>query len=105
MGRREIGRQLTGSVLSFALYTSMAFVYLSASGYSFSSMELLKRVVKMGVRKGARSLMMAGLILKMSLALLLLMAWSTLVTSGSVTWCSVKSGLVVVVSCSSSFSM
>ena len=70
MGRREMGRKLTGSVVSLPLYNSMSLVYLSASGYCASSIDLLKSGARMGGRKSLRSLMMAGVMLKMSVALL-----------------------------------
>ena len=52
-----------------ALYVSMSFVSLRLSGYSCSSIVLLYSSVSVGVRKVARSFMIAGLILYMSLAL------------------------------------
>lgn len=54
------------------------------SGYSFSSMERLKRTVRIGERKGVRSLMIVGLILKMSLALWRFILFIVVVTIRSV---------------------
>ena len=44
------------------LYKSIDCVYLSESGYSFSSMEVLKRLVRMGMRNVSRSLTIAGFV-------------------------------------------
>ena len=41
----------------------MSFVSLRESGYSCSSIALLNKVVKVGVRNGSRYLMIAGLML------------------------------------------
>ena len=78
--------------MSFALYSSISFVSFRASGYSFSSIALLNSSVRMGARKGARSFIIVGLILYMSLALFLFIAFSVFSTCSLVVWWSMKCG-------------
>ena len=75
-----------------ALYVSMSFVSLRLSGYSCSSIVLLYSSVSVGVRKVARSFMIAGLILYMSLALFGLIFFSVSLTIFSVVCWSSKGG-------------
>lgn len=82
----------------------MSLVSLSASGYLFSSIAVLNNAVRIGARKGVRSLMMAGLILWMSLALWGLIFFIVLIISCSVMCLSVNCGACVLC-CVSSFSM
>lgn len=70
----------------------MSLVTLRGSGYLFSSMALLYRMVRCGLRNSARSLRMIGLILKMSLALFGLMSFIVLAMISVVVWLSLKDG-------------
>ena len=79
----------------------MTLVNLSESGYSSSSIDLLKRAVRIGERKEQRSLRIAGLILYMSEALFGLIFFIIFSVSFCVMCLSVKGGGVV---SSSSFS-
>lgn len=75
-----------------ALYVSMSFVRLRLSRYSCSSIVLSYSRVSVGVRKVARSFMIAGLILYMSLALFGLIFFSVSLTIFSVVCWSLKGG-------------
>jgi hypothetical protein len=74
------------------LYSSIAFVSFSESGYSFSSIALLNSLVSIGERKGVRSFTIVGLILYISFALFRFIAFIVLVTVSSVICCSVNVG-------------
>ena len=78
----------------------MTFVNLSASGYSCSSIAVLKSSRKIGERKGVRSFMMAGLILNMSLALFGFILFITFCISSSVMCTSVNGGFSLFSICS-----
>ena len=67
----------------------------SASGYSSSSMALLKRVSRMGAMNSLRSWRMAGLILKMSFVLLRSIFFSVSVMISVVVWRSWNGGWLV----------
>ena len=97
IGRREIGRKFFGKVVSEFLYISITFVILMESGYWFSSMALLKSLVRCGAMKFLRLLRIAGLILKMSEALLGFRVRRSLSTSSRDVGWREKGGCVVFV--------
>ena len=70
------------------------------SGNCFSSIDLLKSVVRIGERKGVKSFKIAGFILEMSLALLMLMFFIIVSTCSCVTCVRWKVGLSVFCMCS-----
>ena len=75
---------MTGRCLAFALYVSISLVSFKLSGYSCSSIVLLYSRVSVGARKDAKSLMIAGLMLYMSLALFGFMLFNVFRTFSSV---------------------
>ena len=72
---------------------------LSDFGYSCSSIALLKWVVMMGAKNVARSFIMIGLILNISLALLGFMLFRLFVTFSRVVCSSSKGGGLLVGGC------
>ena len=98
-GEKRDRAEFFGNLVSFALYSSIALVILSDSGYSSSSIALLNSVVRRGYRKGIRSLTMVGFMSYMSLALSLLIFFITSSTSSFVTCLSSNGGYVTLVSC------